>query len=121
MAQSREDFSATLKIIAAQLRAGGIKDSAGEADQIVATAGADADAARAMAWRRLAGEPIALILGRTTFRGLTLHVLPGTLAPRPDTEALVERATSLLRQTGIDEPRVIDMCCGTANIAVASA
>jgi release factor glutamine methyltransferase len=121
MLKSPGDLSETLRHVAAQLRDGGIGDFAAEATQIIAAAGENAEAACAMACRRVSGEPMALILGRTTFRGLALQVPPGTLAPRPETEALVERATRLVRETRIDEPRVIDMCCGTGNIAVAIA
>ncbi len=42
--------------------------------------------------RRLAGEPLAYILGRREFYGLDLMVTPDTLIPRPDTETLVDAA-----------------------------
>lgn len=42
--------------------------------------------------RRLAGEPMAYILGSREFYGLNLLVTPDTLIPRPDTETLVEAA-----------------------------
>jgi release factor glutamine methyltransferase len=42
--------------------------------------------------RRLAGEPMAYILGSREFYGLDLLVTPDTLIPRPDTETLVEVA-----------------------------
>ncbi|ADI30943.1 peptide chain release factor N(5)-glutamine methyltransferase [Methylotenera versatilis] len=42
--------------------------------------------------RRLAGEPMAYILGNREFYGLDLLVTPDTLIPRPDTETLVEAA-----------------------------
>ncbi len=40
--------------------------------------------------RRLAGEPVSRILGRREFWGLTFHISPDTLDPRPETELLVE-------------------------------
>ncbi|MES2637000.1 MAG: protein-(glutamine-N5) methyltransferase, release factor-specific, partial [Pseudomonadota bacterium] len=42
--------------------------------------------------RRLAGEPIAYIVGYREFYGLHLKVTSDTLVPRPDTETLVEAA-----------------------------
>jgi release factor glutamine methyltransferase len=42
--------------------------------------------------RRLAGEPIAYLLGEREFYGLIFKVTPATLIPRPETELLVELA-----------------------------
>src|SRR5690606_38750377 len=39
--------------------------------------------------RRVAREPLQLILGHTNFYGLDLAVAPGVLIPRPETERLV--------------------------------
>lgn len=49
------------------------------------------------AQRRLAGEPVARILGEKEFWGLPLRLTPETLVPRPDTEAVVELALEMLR------------------------
>ena len=46
--------------------------------------------------RRAGGEPLAYLLGAKEFHGLTLHVDPGVLVPRPDTEVLVDWAIELL-------------------------
>ena len=42
--------------------------------------------------RRLGREPLAYILGHREFYGVDLTVGPGVMVPRPETEALVERA-----------------------------
>jgi release factor glutamine methyltransferase len=46
--------------------------------------------------RRLAGEPVAYIVGSKEFFGLNLAVNPNVLVPRPDTEVLVEWALDVL-------------------------
>jgi release factor glutamine methyltransferase len=48
--------------------------------------------------RRLAHEPLAYILGRREFHGLTFEVGPGCLVPRPETETLVEAALAAIRE-----------------------
>ena len=47
--------------------------------------------------RRTAGEPAALIVGKTTFRGLELRVRPGVFVPRSSSELLAGEAIRRLR------------------------
>ncbi len=73
------------------------------------------------AWlqRRLAGEPVAYLLGRREFWSLELEVTPDTLIPRPETELLVELA---LKQLPADRPvAVADLGTGSGAIALALA
>lgn len=67
--------------------------------------------------RRVAGEPMAYLLGEREFFGLTFKVDPAVLIPRPDTELLVELALQHLPQDG----RVLDMGTGSGAIAIAIA
>ncbi|WP_087065113.1 peptide chain release factor N(5)-glutamine methyltransferase [Intestinibacillus massiliensis] len=73
--------------------------------------------AEALARRRLAGEPLAYLLGEWDFYGLTFKVTPDVLIPRSDTERLCELAIARV-QTGM-EPRVLDLCCGSGCIGIA--
>ena len=67
-------------------------------------------------------EPIAYLTGVTHFFNCELHVRPGVLIPRPDTETLVEHALQLFRNTlGFEAPRVLDLCTGSGAVAVAIA
>src|ERR1700737_3646077 len=50
-----------------------------------------------LARRRLAGEPVARILGLKEFWGLPLKLSAAPLVPRPDTETVVELALEILR------------------------
>ena len=76
-----------------------------------------------MQWvsRRLAGEPLAYLLGQKEFHGLMLQVGPSVLVPRPETELLVDWGLSLLQGplAAISNPRVIDLGTGSGAIALA--
>ena len=69
--------------------------------------------------RRLAGEPIAYILGGREFYGLDLLVTPDTLIPRPDTETLVEAALANIPDSA--NQTILDLGTGTGAIALAVA
>ncbi|WP_431128191.1 peptide chain release factor N(5)-glutamine methyltransferase [Variovorax paradoxus] len=85
----------------------------------------DTDAISGAAWaalsaqlsRRLAGEPVAYLLGEKEFHGLDLRVDPRVLVPRPDTETLVDWALQCLQ--GRTAPRVLDLGTGSGAIALA--
>jgi release factor glutamine methyltransferase len=71
--------------------------------------------------RRLAGEPVARILGTREFWGLPLKLSPATLVPRPDTETVVELALEMLRADGAADRalRIADLGTGTGAILLA--
>ncbi len=70
--------------------------------------------------RRLAGEPVAYLLGEHEFWGLPFHVDPSVLVPRPDTETVIEVARGL-RADRAAACRVLDLCTGSGAIAVSLA
>jgi len=78
---------------------------------------AEAAALGALLQRRLAGEPVAYLLGTREFFGLAFEVTPAVLIPRPETELLVELAL----QRAAHGARVLDMGTGSGAIAVALA
>lgn len=69
--------------------------------------------------RRIAGEPVARILGRREFWGLSFDLAPDTLVPRPDTETLVEAALDHVRAAGLTAPRVLDLGTGSGCLLIA--
>ena len=81
---------------------------------------ADDEAARleALVARRLAGEPIAYIVGKREFFGLDFEVSDAVLIPRPDTELIVELA---LERLPPGDARLLDMGTGSGAIAVSMA
>lgn len=70
--------------------------------------------------RRLAGEPVAYIIGEWEFYGLPLDISRDVLIPRTDTEVLAERAILLARAAG-EGARVLDLCAGSGCVGLAVA
>ena len=71
--------------------------------------------------RRLAGEPVAYILGEKSFYNIDLKVAPGVLIPRPETELLVELALSHIERASTSKPQILDLGTGSGAIALALA
>ncbi|MBI4580987.1 MAG: peptide chain release factor N(5)-glutamine methyltransferase [Planctomycetes bacterium] len=72
---------------------------------------------------RQAGDhaPIAYLLGSREFFSLDFIVTPAVLVPRPETEALVQRAIEICRQKPDRTWRILDMGTGSGCIAIAIA
>jgi len=67
--------------------------------------------------RRLAGEPVAYLVGSKEFFGRSFAVDRRVLVPRPETEHLVEAAIALVGSLP-PRPRILDLGTGSGCIAV---
>ena len=74
---------------------------------------------QALIARRLTLEPIQYITGTQDFYGLTLHVTPAVLIPRPETELLIEAVLQRLPHN--QSLRILDIGTGSGAIAIAIA
>jgi release factor glutamine methyltransferase len=105
--------------IVLRLRAAGSVFAEEEAALLVteySTSGAvDAAALEHAVQRRVAGEPLEIIVGWAEFCGLRLAVAPGVFVPRPRSAFLVEHAVTLTRPGDV----LLDLCCGVGAIAAA--
>jgi release factor glutamine methyltransferase len=74
-----------------------------------------------VARRRMAGEPVARIVGVREFWGLPLRLSPATLVPRPDTETVVEAALEVLKENPASRGklRIADLGTGSGAILLA--
>ena len=72
-----------------------------------------------MVERRAAGEPVAYITGRRAFWNIELHVGPGVLIPRPDSEVLI--ASAIEHFEGSAGPkRILDLGTGPGTLLLAA-
>lgn len=74
---------------------------------------------RQLVERRMAGEPVAYLIGEWEFYGLPLDISEDVLIPRADTEVLAEQAIAYIQTLG--ECRVLDLCAGSGCIGLAIA
>jgi len=72
-----------------------------------------------MVKRRGAGEPIAYITGRRAFWNIDLHVGPGVLVPRPDSEVLIASAIEHFECTA-GPRRILDLGTGPGTLLLAA-
>ncbi|MGD0336944.1 MAG: HemK/PrmC family methyltransferase, partial [Candidatus Omnitrophota bacterium] len=83
--------------------------------------------------RRISGEPLQYILGKTEFMGLEFKVTPQVLIPRPETELLVEKTIELVTKSqsqcvakrslpgGDKVTKILDLGTGSGCIAISLA
>lgn len=69
--------------------------------------------------RRSAGEPVAYITGRRAFWNIELHVGPGVLVPRPDSEVLIASAIEHF-EGGSGPRRILDLGTGPGTLLLAA-
>ena len=72
-----------------------------------------------MVKRRTRGEPVAYITGRRAFWNIDLHVGPGVLVPRPDSEVLIASAIEHFEKNG-GPRRVLDLGTGPGTLLLAA-
>ncbi|AUI58950.1 putative protein N(5)-glutamine methyltransferase [Amycolatopsis sp. BJA-103] len=99
-----------------RLRAAGCVFAEDEARLLATEARTPADL-DTMIERRVAGEPLEVILGWAEFHGLRIVVEPGVFVPRQRSELLVRHALTLARPGAV----VLDLCCGTGALGAAIA
>lgn len=74
---------------------------------------------RELVKRRANREPVAYLVGFREFFSLDFEVDSGVLIPRPDTETLVVQLLEIAKV--LPSPRILELCTGSACIAVATA
>lgn len=72
-----------------------------------------------MATRVAGGEPVQYVTGRAPFYGMTFHVTPDVLIPRPETAELVDIIVK--ENSGRQDLQVLDCGTGSGCIAIALA
>jgi release factor glutamine methyltransferase len=109
IATARQDAETLLARVLGTTRVGLFTGQAG-------VPGTAREVLEALLARRAQQEPLQYILCETEFCGLRLTLGPGVFIPRPETEAVVERALAL----GLPErATVLDLCTGSGAIACA--
>lgn len=66
--------------------------------------------------KRIEGCPVAYLVGKKEFHGLTFQVSPAVLIPRPDSEHVVIECLRLAK--GMEKPRILDIGVGSGNLAL---
>ncbi|MGW5771415.1 putative protein N(5)-glutamine methyltransferase [Streptomyces longwoodensis] len=102
--------------VVAALRAAGCVFAEDEA-RLILSAASTPDEAAALVARRVAGEPLELVVGWAEFHGLRVTVAPGVFVPRRRSEFLVDQALAHAPHARV----VVDLCCGSGAVGAALA
>lgn len=115
--------------LVAALRAAGCVFAEEEAAVLLAAAGDDPSTLAGLVARRIAGEPLEVVVGWAEFAGRRILIDPGVFVPRRRTELMVRLAAGFLRAAQRERrrnPRIVadpailvDLCCGSGAVAVA--
>jgi release factor glutamine methyltransferase len=100
--------------LVATLRAAGCVFAEDEA-RVLAEAAADDAELAVLTARRVAGEPLELVVGFAEFCGLRVAVAPGVFVPRQRSTALVRAAAIGLSAADV----AVDLCCGSGALGAA--
>jgi release factor glutamine methyltransferase len=68
--------------------------------------------------RRKLREPVAYILGEREFWSLPFKMTRDVLIPRPETEFLLETVLKTVKENGLVDGLLLDLCCGSGVIAI---
>jgi release factor glutamine methyltransferase len=127
-ADRRAEELAAVRSVAARLAAAGIETPEVDARWLVdhvtevtgSCTGCGAALLDGLVARRVAREPVQVVIGRTWFRELELHCEHGVFVPRPETEVVAGLAIAAARAAGAS-PLVVEPCTGTGAIALSVA
>ena len=79
----------------------------------------DLDGFQSFIKRRAANEPYEYITGEVSFYDLHLSVAPGVLIPRPETELLIDRVSTIIEKEGIASLVEIGVGSGAISMVLA--
>jgi release factor glutamine methyltransferase len=124
----RAEELAAVRSVAARLAAAGIASPEVDARWLVdhvtevtgSCTGCGAALLDGLVARRVAREPVQVVIGRTWFRELELACEDGVFVPRPETEVVAGLAIDAARHAG-PTPLVVEPCTGTGAIALSLA
>lgn len=110
---AQTDRANNLAQLTTRLALAGFVSAHEEATELTARAEGDAALLESMVARRMTGEPLAWIIGSTTFCDIVIRVDVGVYVPRWQSEPLARRAVERLPERGV----AIDLCTGSGAIA----